>query len=258
MRRGTNLLPTRFSHSAAAAGAVVSAAHYLTVSAALLLGLAACVHQGSGTTAGSAQAPAKPEPSAAPAVVPAPPPAAPAVPAGATTSSAEPPSAPSASPSGAPTAPPPGSAPPGTRSATTTPKVPPAAPTPVPAQSPAAAAATAGAAVQGSASSRPPVAAAPALDLNALEQRLRDTRAIGVFTKLSLKNQVDDLLAQFKAFHQGRSQLTLAQLRQKYEVLLLKVISLLQDGDPALASAVSSSREALWTVLTDPKKFANI
>jgi hypothetical protein len=94
--------------------------------------------------------------------------------------------------------------------------------------------------------------------LNALEQRLRDTHAIGVFTKLSLKNQVDDLLAQFKAFHQGRSQFTLVQLRQKYEVLLLNVVSLLQDGDPALASAVSSSREALWDILTDPKKFANI
>ena len=96
------------------------------------------------------------------------------------------------------------------------------------------------------------------LDLNALEQRLRDTHAIGLFTKLSLKNQVDDLLAQFKAFHQGRSGVTLAQLRQKYEQLLLKVVSLLQDNDPSLASAVSSSREAIWGILTDPKTFANI
>jgi hypothetical protein len=108
-------------------------------------------------------------------------------------------------------------------------------------------------------SSRSAPAAPPAaLDLTALEQRLRDTRAIGVFTKLSLKNQVDDLLAQFKAFHAGHSQFTLAQLRQKYEVLLMKVVSLLQDGDPGLASAVSSSREAIWNVLTDPTKLANI
>jgi hypothetical protein len=94
--------------------------------------------------------------------------------------------------------------------------------------------------------------------MNALEQRLRDTRAIGVFTKLSLKNQVDDLLAQFKSFHAGHSKVTLTQLRQKYEVLLMKVVSLLQDGDPGLASAVSSSRESIWNVLTDPTKFANI
>lgn len=103
-----------------------------------------------------------------------------------------------------------------------------------------------------------PAARGAALDLTALEQRLRDTHAIGVFTKLSLKNQVDDLLAQFKAFYRGQSQFSLAQLRQSYEVLLLKVVSVLQDGDPALASAVSSSREAIWAVLKDPQKFAAI
>ena len=101
-------------------------------------------------------------------------------------------------------------------------------------------------------------AAPPPLDLKGLEQRLRDTHAIGLFTKLSLKNQVDDLLAQFRAFHQGQPGLTVAQLRQKYELLLMKVVTLLQDGDPALANAVSSSREAIWEVLTDPQKFAAI
>ncbi len=106
--------------------------------------------------------------------------------------------------------------------------------------------------------SQAPVATAPALDLNGLEQRLRDTHAIGLFTKLSLKNQVDDLLAQFKAFHQGQPGISLEQLRQKYELLLMRVVSLLQDGDPALASAVFSSRQAIWGVLIDPKKFAAI
>jgi hypothetical protein len=100
--------------------------------------------------------------------------------------------------------------------------------------------------------------ATPALDLTALEQRLRDTHAIGVFTKLSLKNQVDDLLAQFKAFHSGGSSVSLTELRQKFELLLVKVVTLLQDNDPSLAAAVSSSREALWGVLSDPKKFATI
>ncbi len=91
-----------------------------------------------------------------------------------------------------------------------------------------------------------------------MEQRLRDTHAIGVFTKLSLKNQVDDLLAQFKAYHSGQSRVTLAQLRQKYELLLLKVVSVLQDADPPLATAISTSREAIWGLLTDPRRFAQI
>ena len=98
----------------------------------------------------------------------------------------------------------------------------------------------------------------PALDLGSLEERLKDTRAIGLFTKLSLKNQVDDLLNQFRAFHKRQATATLGELRQKYDLLLLKVLSLLQDGDPPLAAAISHSREALWGILTDPEKFARI
>ena len=37
---------------------------------------------------------------------------------------------------------------------------------------------------------------------------------------------------------------------------MMKVLSLLQDGDQKLASAVVSSREAIWALLADEKKFA--
>ncbi len=100
--------------------------------------------------------------------------------------------------------------------------------------------------------------AVPPLALATLEQRLKDTDAIGVFTKITLKNQVDDLLSRFKAHYEGSNKTTLAQLRQAYDQLLLKVHDLLKDGDPALASAIMDSREAIWTVLTDPVKFAKL
>jgi hypothetical protein len=103
---------------------------------------------------------------------------------------------------------------------------------------------------------KPP--ALPPLDLASLEQRLRDTRALGVLTKLSLKNQVDDLLNQFRAFYRGERKTSLAELRQQYDLLLLKVLTLLQDGDAPLAMAISSSREAIWNILADPEKFAQI
>lgn len=96
------------------------------------------------------------------------------------------------------------------------------------------------------------------MDLVALEQRLRDTRAIGVFTKLSLKNQVDDLLGRFRDFYNKKSAATLSELRQRYDLLLLKVLSVLQDGDPALAAAISTSREAIWGILADPQKFSKL
>jgi hypothetical protein len=96
----------------------------------------------------------------------------------------------------------------------------------------------------------------PPLDLNSLETRLKETKAIGVMTKIALKNQVDDLLNQFRAFYQGKLKTTLAELRQPYDLLVLKVLSLLQDSDPSLAAAIVASREAIWGILSDPVKFA--
>ena len=98
----------------------------------------------------------------------------------------------------------------------------------------------------------------PTLDLTSLEQRLKDTDAIGVLTKIALKNQVDDLLDQFRAYYQGKLKTTLAELRRPYDLLVLKVLSLLQDSDPSLASAIVASREAIWGILSDPAKFATI
>jgi hypothetical protein len=99
--------------------------------------------------------------------------------------------------------------------------------------------------------------AAP-LDLTSLETRLKDTEAIGVMTKIALKNQVDDLLDQFRAFYAGKLKTTLAELRRPYDLLVLKVLSLLQDSDPSLAASIAASREAIWGILSDPKKFATI
>jgi hypothetical protein len=102
-------------------------------------------------------------------------------------------------------------------------------------------------------------AAVPApLDLAALEQRLRDTRAIGVFTKLSLKNQVDDLLGTFRKYYSGQGHTTLQDAKQQYDLLLLKVLSLLQDGDPPLASSIRESRDAIWNLLADRDQFQKL
>jgi len=79
-----------------------------------------------------------------------------------------------------------------------------------------------------------------------------------VLTKLSLKNQVDDLLSQFRAFYQGKLKTTLAELRRPFDLLVLKLLSLLQDSDPALAAAIVMSREAIWGILSDRAKFASL
>jgi len=99
--------------------------------------------------------------------------------------------------------------------------------------------------------------APPPLGLEELERRLKETRAIGVFTKLALKGDIDDLLAALRAHHE-RGEHTLAKLRERFDVLVMKVLSLLQDDDPGLAAAVARSREGLWNLLADPREFARV
>ncbi len=87
-----------------------------------------------------------------------------------------------------------------------------------------------------------------------LVTQLRETKAIGVLTKISVKNQSDDLIEKFRAYHEEQAP-PLAELRRSYDMLLLKLLSLLQDGDPPLAKDIDRSRTAIWDVLADPKKF---
>jgi hypothetical protein len=96
------------------------------------------------------------------------------------------------------------------------------------------------------------------LDLNALKTELKETKAIGLFTKIALKNQVDDLLDEFRKYYQGKSKSDMMELRRSYNLLLMKVLSLVQNKDQKLASSIVSSREAIWDLLSDPKKFANL
>jgi hypothetical protein len=108
----------------------------------------------------------------------------------------------------------------------------------------------------------PPVvktpAVSPALDLTTLKEGLKETKAIGFFTKITLKNQMDDLLDRVRAYHRHEGKLTLTDLRRSYDLLVMKVLSLLQDEDQKLASEILFSREAIWGLLADPKKFATL
>ena len=131
--------------------------------------------------------------------------------------------------------------------------VPPKAVTPPKATAPPKAAAPAKAVTPTPIIARPPT---PTLDLKSLEQRIKDTGAVGVLTKLSLKNQVDDLVARFRAFHAGQRPPTLGELRPSFDLLLMKVLSLLQDKDAGLAKDIDASRNAIWEVLTDRDKLA--
>lgn len=97
----------------------------------------------------------------------------------------------------------------------------------------------------------------PPLDIAALKLRLRETKALNTLTKLSLSGQMDDLIERFRAIHQG-GQTSTAALRAPFDELVMKVLALLQKDDPGLARSIAGSREAIWQILADPKKFHSV
>ena len=96
---------------------------------------------------------------------------------------------------------------------------------------------------------------AETLDFSSLVTRLRKTKAIDLRTKVVVKNESDDLLEQFRAYHTQTGETTLADLRRSYDLLFHKLHSLLEDADPPLARDIDRSRAAIWDVLADPRKF---
>jgi len=93
------------------------------------------------------------------------------------------------------------------------------------------------------------------VDLDDLARRIADSKAVGLLTKLSLKREIDALERDLKSFHDGAVKSTLDQLHERYDLLVHKLMSLLQEKDPKLARDVSGARDPLWTKLADPNEF---
>ena len=90
------------------------------------------------------------------------------------------------------------------------------------------------------------------------EQQIRELAAVKLEKFLDPRGVRSDLLDQFRMYYQGKLKTTLAELRRSYELLVLKVIALLQDADPPLAKSIATSREAIWGILSDPVKFSAV
>ena len=96
------------------------------------------------------------------------------------------------------------------------------------------------------------------MDFDELGRRLADTNAVGLFTKLSLKKNVNRLEADLRAYHDGEGSVDLKRLRQRYNVMVQEIVLMVQRKDPALARDVSAARGPLWGQLSDKQKFVNL
>jgi hypothetical protein len=96
------------------------------------------------------------------------------------------------------------------------------------------------------------------VDLSMLTIALTNTKAVGVFTKLRLKKDINKLLARFDDWHNGKSKFTLDQLEEQYNLLLMKIAALIHDKDLALHQKLCNAWAEIWLDLKDPEKFSQM
>jgi len=65
-------------------------------------------------------------------------------------------------------------------------------------------------------------------------------------------------MKRFREHYEGKTPPTMTDLRGSYDLLIMKVLSLVQDKDQKLASDIVSSREAIWGLLSDKITFATL
>ena len=97
--------------------------------------------------------------------------------------------------------------------------------------------------------------AAAASDLEALEDGLRETDAIGFTTKLSLKSRIESLIDKFRDFHAGEESDGVDVLEAEFSALMDHTLALVWSDDPALFQKISAARQELWITLSNPVVF---
>ena len=91
-------------------------------------------------------------------------------------------------------------------------------------------------------------------DIDVLIERVKETNAIGFITKLSLKNQLDDLLEHAEDVNENPTAEDVEQIEAEFDGLLLKTVTLLNNGeDFTLAEDIFQARDQLWESIMENK-----
>ncbi len=92
-----------------------------------------------------------------------------------------------------------------------------------------------------------------AIDMEILTSRLKKTSAIGLFTKLAIRNDVTDLMDNVKRYRKKSILVAkMKEIREAFEGLLFKIIALLEE-DPELSRDMYVGRESIWKSLLEVK-----
>lgn len=91
----------------------------------------------------------------------------------------------------------------------------------------------------------------PVLELGVLVERLGESPALDVHTRVALENQIEALRDALRHHHrtgEGRFD----TLERRYDALVLEIVLRVQDEDPMLARDLVRSRAAIWEELAEP------
>ena len=96
----------------------------------------------------------------------------------------------------------------------------------------------------------PTIEIVPAFSIDTLIERLKSTKAIGLFTKLALKDDVEDLMENIR---KADPKSDLSKSRSEFDGLVLKTLTLLDDKDPTLAEDIYVARDQIWQSIIEDK-----
>lgn len=95
-------------------------------------------------------------------------------------------------------------------------------------------------------------------DFGALETKIRNTDAIDLFSKISLKYEISSLIDEMARSHETKNAAGFTKQRERFEKLVDRTVIMLRKGDISFAKEVEDSREALWQILNSPEKLLAI
>lgn len=92
-----------------------------------------------------------------------------------------------------------------------------------------------------------------AVDIEVLTERLKNSDAIGMFTKLAIRNDIVDIIDQIEEYREKELlNEKIGEIRASFDGLLLKIVALLEE-DPVLSRDLYVSRESIWNSLLEVK-----
>lgn len=93
----------------------------------------------------------------------------------------------------------------------------------------------------------------PEISMEDLVERLKETEAIGVFTKLAIRSDVLDFKESINTYRKKKKlENDIGHLRERFDGLLLKILALLE-RDPPLSRDIQHARESIWRSFLEAK-----